>query len=98
MKTICIKKPIITEKSLRDAKMGIFTFETVPSATKNDLKNNIEKMYNVHVVKVKTLIKKGKTKMVGKKRTKVKKQNVKKAYFYLKKGEKIDLFEVGETK
>lgn len=97
MKKSTLQKPIITEKSLKDAKRGIFTFAVAKYASKDQIIADIEHFYHVHAVGIKTLIKKGKVKAAGKKRTKIRKPDTKKAYIYLAKGEKIDLFEAGET-
>ncbi|MBI2617384.1 50S ribosomal protein L23 [Candidatus Gottesmanbacteria bacterium] len=98
MKRVVVKKPMITEKTLSDARRGVFTFEVAKDASKKQIAESIERIYNVHVMGVKTLIKKGKVKVAGKKRMKVKLPDIKKAYMRLKQGEKIDAFEVGETK
>lgn len=92
-----IKKPIITEKSLKDASKSVFTFEVFLSANKIEIKKAVGKLFKVHVVDVVTLIQKGKKKVVGKKRIKKQEPSRKKAYVQLKKGEKIDYFDVGKT-
>jgi large subunit ribosomal protein L23 len=97
-KSIIIKRPLITEKSLKDASVGVFTFEVLKSCDKKQAKKEIEKMFNVHVVRIATSIKKGKVHTVGKKRNVVRKPDIKKVFVKLKTGEKIDLFEVGQAK
>lgn len=96
-KTI-IYKPIITEKSLKDASLGVFTFIVDKSADKLKIKKTIEDMFGVHVENVSSIIVKGKTKRVGKKRAEIKRPDFKKVMVKLKPGEKIGLFEVGTTK
>lgn len=93
-----IKKPIITERSLRDASFGIFTFEVDRKANKHQIKETIEALFKVHVKKITSANLHGKKRMVGKKRTPVLDPNRKKAWVHLVSGEKIDLFEVGERK
>lgn len=93
-----IKKPIITEKSLTDARKGIFTFEVDKNANKNQIKEKIENLYKVHVKKVTSANFKGKKRLVGKKRSPVYEPDRKKAWVKLAQSEKIDLFEVGEKK
>lgn len=97
-KTIILRKPIITEKSLLDTQKYIYTFEVEKDASKPEITEAIEKLFKVHVIKITTVIVKGKRKLVGKKRNVVKQQDKKKARIHLKKGEKIEFFETGETK
>lgn len=93
-----ITRPVITEKSLKDVVKGIFTFEVFKKATKAEISKAVEKDFSVHVLRISTVLKKGKRKMVGRKRLIVKRPDMKIARVKLKKGEKIDLFEVGESK
>lgn len=91
-------RPVITEKSLKDAAKGIFSFEVFKKATKTEIVKTVEKSFAVHVTGISTVLRKGKTKMVGKKKQAVKRGDRKIARVKLKKGEKIDLFEAGEGK
>jgi large subunit ribosomal protein L23 len=93
-----IKKAIITEKSLILAKKGIFAFEVEIGSRKGEIKKQIEKIFKVHVEKINTIKIKGKTKRVGKRRLKKACMDTKKAFIKLRTGEKIDLFETGESK
>lgn len=93
-----IKKPVITEKSLRDARSGVFTFIVDKRAAKTEIKKEIREMFKVHVRKITTCVIKGKKRLVGRKRRPVYEPDVKKARVKLNPGEKIDLFEVGEGK
>lgn len=96
MNTVIVK-PIITERALQDAGKGVFTFEVEKDASKKDIKEMIEKLFKVHVVGVTTSIGKGKTKRVGKKRLVKDLPKRKKARITLKKGEKIEYFEVKKS-
>lgn len=89
-------KPLITEKSMRDAQAGVFTFLVSKKASKNQIKRAIEKIFNVNVVSLRTSIKKGKVKLAGRLRKKTKTSDTKKVFIGLKTGQKIDLFEVGK--
>lgn len=60
-----IVKPIITEKSYSGMASGKYTFETRIDATKIDIKNAVETLFNVKVLKVNTMRYDGKTKRVG---------------------------------
>lgn len=95
---IIIKKPIITEKTLRDTANNIYTFEVHLSSDKRKIKHQIEELFNVHVLKVTTTILKGKNRKTGRKRLEVKNADRKKARIQVKKGEKIELFDVGQGK
>ncbi|OGG08051.1 50S ribosomal protein L23 [Candidatus Gottesmanbacteria bacterium RIFCSPHIGHO2_02_FULL_40_24] len=92
---IVIKKPVITEKSLSDVKSGVYTFDVDKAANKIEITKEVERLFNVHVTGINTLIIKGKVKLVGKKRRKSKLADKKRARVKLKKGEIIELFEVG---
>lgn len=87
-------RPIITEKSLKDASNGCYTFQVKKDANKYEIRNEVEMLFKVHVRDVTTLIKKGKIKKMGKKRLPVKGADIKKAKVRLSPGEKIDIFEV----
>lgn len=93
-----IKKPVITEKSLRDAARGIFTFEVDKQASKNQIRKEVESLFKVHVKKITSANFKGKKRLVGRRRMPVYDSDRKKAWVKLAAAEKIDLFEVGERK
>jgi large subunit ribosomal protein L23 len=93
MKTY-IERPIITEKTLEKATKGIFTFACLKEARKEDIKSEVEKTFEVHVLDVHTMIMHGKTRRTGKRRTPLKHSDWKKAIVTLKPGEKISLFDV----
>jgi len=60
-----IIKPIITEKTSMDAADGKYTFKVAKKATKVDIKNAVEKLFEVKVLSVNTINVKGKEKRVG---------------------------------
>lgn len=91
-----IIRPIITEKSMRDAEKQTFSFVVIKSATKKDIKEAVEKLFKVNVVKVATNVLKGGANRTGARRTEVLRQAVKKAFVKLQAGQKISAFEVGE--
>ncbi len=84
-----IRKPRITEKAVVNADVArAYTFEVDENATKNDVKEAVEKIYKVTPVKVNmTIIPR---KAVGIRRGKGFKKGGKKAVVFLKKGDKID--------
>ena len=87
-------KPIISEKSTKNAGKNLYTFEVDLKANKYQIKNAVEKTFNVNVLDIKTIIRKGKTKRAGKKRLEVKKSSRKLAVVQLKPEQKLDIFEV----
>lgn len=82
-----IKRPIITEKTTRLKQYGIYVFEVDINATKPMIKQAVEKLFNVDVVDVKTMIMKGKLRRYG--RYEGYKPDWKKAMVKLKKGQTI---------
>ena len=90
-----VKKPLISEKSLLDAKLGIYTFIVDKRANKIEIAREIESLFKVNVTSIKTEIVKGKEKSVGKKRIKPRLADRKKARIKVKEGQSIPLFEVG---
>lgn len=96
-KSEILLKPIITERSLKDASLGVYTFMVAKQADKTNIKKVIEEQFKVHIVNISTITMKGKKRTVGRRRTKVLRPNWKKTKVKLTKGEKIALFEA-ETK
>ncbi|GIW61264.1 MAG: 50S ribosomal protein L23 [Patescibacteria group bacterium] len=90
-----IKRPLITERSLEEAKKNRFSFLVDVSATKEQIKKAIEEIFKVDVVSVDTRIQKGRTQRVGIRRTVRKLTPTKKAVVTLKEGQKIDIFDLG---
>ena len=56
--------PVITEKSSSETAEGKYTFKVAMNATKVDIKNAVEKLFEVKVLKVNTMTVKGKEKRV----------------------------------
>ena len=56
--------PVVTEKSSSDIQEGKYTFRVAKNATKVQIKNAVEKLFEVKVLKVNTMIVKGKEKRV----------------------------------
>jgi len=94
MRPSIIIRPIITEKSMKEAEAGKFTFQVQKDANKTNIKKAIEGQFSVNVTGLSTITVKGKRKRVGARRTEVKEAAIKKAIATLKSGQKIDLFEM----
>ena len=60
-----IVKPIITEKSSTGVAEGKYTFEVAKKATKVQIANAVETLFDVKVLSVNTITVKGKEKRVG---------------------------------
>lgn len=96
MKTYLIKKPLISEKSLRLAnEQNIYSFEVDFAATKTQIKAAVEELFEVEVTRVNTLIKPSKRRRVGRQRRTKLTPVKKKALVQLKEGQTIDLFDIG---
>ena len=81
--------PVVTEKSAGNAEKGIYIFKVVKTATKTQIKNTIEKAFDVKVEKINTLNTKAKDRRVGRYTGKTK--TYKKAIVTLAEGQSIDL-------
>ncbi len=83
-------RPRITEKAALGAdKNGVYVFEVTPEATKASIAASVRTLYKVTPVKVHVATMKAKKVFVRGKRGV--KSGGKKAYVYLKKGDKIEL-------
>lgn len=84
-----IKGPIMTEKSAGLAQNNVITFSVDPKANKTQIKQAVEKVFNVKVENVNTVSVRPKKKRVGKYTGYTNK--VKKAIVTLKEGSSIEL-------
>ena len=81
-------RPHVTEKATVSAEFSVYVFEIDPKATKNEVTKTFVEKYKINPVKVTTVTIPAKNVVVRGKRGK--KSGYKKAYVYLKKGEKIE--------
>ena len=87
-----ITAPILTEKSQADIAEKRYTFKVVPTATKTDIKEAVEKIFGVRVAWVNTVNVRGKMKRMG--RTQGRTAKYKKAIVQLTDDSKaIEFFE-----
>ena len=84
--------PVLTEKSLEAAKNGKYTFWVGRNMTKHKIRKLISDVFEVSVVKVRTMNYVGETKRTNTGKTK-RIMPRKKAVVTLKEKEKIDLFD-----
>lgn len=84
-----IIRPHITEKASMKSESSVYVFEIAPSATKSQVEKAFTDKYKVDPIKVSTVTIPAKNVFVRGK--KGKKSGYKKAYVYLKKGDKIEI-------
>jgi large subunit ribosomal protein L23 len=86
-----IIRPIVSEKSYAGFESNSYTFLVAPEANKTEIKEAIQQIWNVRVLNVNTMNRKGKTK-----RTRFntgKRPDEKRAIVTLAAGETIEIFE-----
>lgn len=87
--TSIIKNPRVTEKASFNFEKNVYTFNVVDSATKTEIKKAIFSLFKVNPVKINIVnMPKKITSFRGKKTLK---DGGRKAYVYLKEGDKIEL-------
>lgn len=86
-----ILKPRVTEKAVRQNDAGVYTFVVRRDATKTSVADAITEIFKVTPVKVNIVNKSPKQQMSRAKGRKLNISGMKKAYVYLKKGDRIDL-------
>ncbi len=84
-----IRAPLVTEKSTLVSENNQVMFKVAMSATKPDIKEAIERLFNVKVVAVNTLVRKGKVKRF--RGVKGQQSDFKKAIVTLEEGQTIDI-------
>ena len=82
--------PVITEKATNASEQNKVVFKVARTATKPQIKEAVEKLFDVKVKSVNTLVRKGKRKVF--RGTNGQQSDVKKAVVTLKKGESIDFY------
>ena len=63
-----VERPVISEKSVLMSQQGRYTFRCRTDANKIEIRQAIEKIFDVRVSNVNTLIVKGRVKQLGRKR------------------------------
>ncbi len=88
-----ILAPVVSEKSYDLIENNnMYTFEVDPRSNKEEIRDAVEGIFDVHVLRVNTMNRKGKTKRTGYKLGK--RKDVKRAVVTLAAGDSIDLFGV----
>ena len=88
-----ILRPVVSEKSYGLLDAGVYTFVVAPEASKIEIRQAVEEIFNVRVTKVNTLNRKGKRKRNRRQFTFGKRADTKRAIVTLAPGARIDLFE-----
>ncbi|MDP8976899.1 MAG: 50S ribosomal protein L23 [Actinomycetota bacterium] len=88
-----IIKPVVSEKSYGLLDEGVYTFVVHPSANKTEIRQAVESIFDVRVVNVNTLNRKGKLKRNRRQPTFGKRPDTKRAVVTLAGDDRIDLFE-----
>lgn len=89
--TMVILRPHVTEKASDLSEKGVYVFEINNLANKMHVRNAVEKLFKVKPMKIAIVIGKGKLmRNRSNNRIVVKKTSIKKAFVYLKKGDKIE--------
>ena len=84
-----IRAPVITEKTTLVSEHNQVVFKVATNSTKPDIKEAVERLFNVKVVAVNTLIRKGKVKRF--RGVKGQQSDFKKAIVTLQEGQTIDI-------
>jgi large subunit ribosomal protein L23 len=84
-----ILSPVITEKATNASERNQVVFRVAPHATKPQIKEAVEKLFDVKVKRVNTLIRKGKIRIFRGRRGEL--SDVKNAVVTLEEGHRIDV-------
>ena len=86
-----IRRPVISERTMDLLAENKYTFEVDIKATKPQIREAVEQIFNVDVEKVNTMRVRGKKRRMG--RSEGKRPDWKKAIVTVKEGQRIELFE-----
>ena len=84
-------RPVVSEKSYAGLEANKYTFLVHPDASKTEIKEAIQKIWNVHVLNVNTLKRRGKVKR--QRYVEGKRADQKRAVVTLAQGDQIEIFE-----
>ena len=88
-----ILAPVVSEKSYTAIDHNVYTFVVREDASKVQIRDAVEQIFNVRVTKVNTLNRKGKRKRNRRTFTYGRRPDTKRAVVTLAAGDRIDLFE-----
>jgi large subunit ribosomal protein L23 len=85
-------EPVVSEKSYALIDQNVYTFKVHPTASKPEIADAVEKIFEVRVKKVNTLNRTGKHKRNRRSPVPGKRPDTKRAYVTLAEGDTIELF------
>ncbi|HJL99235.1 MAG: 50S ribosomal protein L23 [Acidimicrobiales bacterium] len=85
--------PIVSEKSYEQLEQNIYVFQVSTSASKPEIRQAVESIFDVTVTKVNTLNRKGKVRRNRRDNTLGKRADTKRAIVTLAEGDSIQIFE-----
>ncbi len=88
-----ILAPVVSEKSFALLERNVYTFKVHPSATKPEIAQAVEQIFDVEVLNVNTLRRPGKRIRNRRNLTYGRRPNTKRAMVKLAEGDSIELFE-----
>ena len=88
-----IIRPVVSEKSYGLMDTGVYTFVVAPGSNKIEIRQAVEKIFGVEVVKVNTLNREGKRKRNRRRSTFGKRPDTKRALVTLAAGQTIPILE-----
>ena len=89
-----ILRPVVSEKSYAGIELNSYTFLVDPRSNKTEIKEAVQSIWDVRVISVNTLKRRGKVKRRG--YTKGKRPDEKRAIVTLAPGDSIEIFEAGK--
>ena len=89
-----ILEPVISEKAFALLEQNVYTFKVHPSSSKPEIANAVEEIFDVQVLNVNTLRRKGKRIRNRRRLTYGSRPDTKRAMVTLAEGDSIELFEV----
>jgi large subunit ribosomal protein L23 len=87
-----VLRPVVSEKSYALLDGNVYTFIVAPDANKIEIKQAVESIFNVKVIRISTLNRKGKLKRNRRSNTMGKRANTKRAIVKLAADDRIDIF------
>ncbi len=88
-----VVRPVVSEKSYASIERNTYTFVVRPDANKTEIKQAVQAIWEVRVVSVNTMNRRGKMKRRG--YTKGRRPDQKRAIVTLAEGDSIEIFESG---
>ena len=86
--------PVVSEKSYELLESNVYTFRVHPDASKPEIKDAVESLFDVTVLKVNTMNRKGKRRRNRRSPTFGRRPDIKRALVTLAEGDEIELFDV----